>query len=365
MERDREADAEVFRRVTARWGTAYDRLAMPEPARLHYDEIVARAEDLIESARSFVPGLPPIHFDLIINGAVNAFAFREGDRYFIALNTGVIYMLRLVIGRMLADARLFPGVGNPSVEADDLHPIDHYLPDAERMHRSNKLLAPRDPGRRAFAQFLEDQALMFFVGHEITHIAHGHVDYLREKRDFVAFDEVSSSIADEAVMRERQALEQNADTRSIQARIDSLRVTATKPGYSSPPWAEGDASATRLIRDWSVSIGIVFGLFGDERFTLAGLERANYPPFALRRLHSEVTAAWEIRTRWDRQLGEDALLGFRDGREEADEAYTVVLGMPIETDPDLVRAGAEYLMRLQDYWNSELVEKLRPYSYAF
>ena len=257
--RDKSRDAEIFRCATLRKGVAYNPDFMPAPVKAYYDLIAARAEDLIQSARDAFPELPLIHFDFIVNGNINAFAFREADRYFIGMNTGTIYMLRLVIGRMLADPGLFPSIGDPAEEVSDVQPIKDYFPDAERMYMTNDLLTPRNAGRRAYATFLEDQALMFYVGHEITHIAHGHIDYLREKRGLSCYSEMSAVGADDTEARlERQCLEQDADRRSILARISSLRDQQAIPDYPGLPWASGDKTTERLIHDWMISISIVF-----------------------------------------------------------------------------------------------------------
>lgn len=44
------------------------------------------ANELIDSARHFSPPLPPIHFDYIDSGEVNAVSFRDKGRCFIGVN---------------------------------------------------------------------------------------------------------------------------------------------------------------------------------------------------------------------------------------------------------------------------------------
>jgi hypothetical protein len=362
-------NAEIFRRATLGWGIAYNPDLMPGPVKASYEDIAARADDLIQSARDAVPGLPVIHFDFIVNGHINVYAFRAADRYFIGMNTGTLYMLRLIIGRMLADPRLFPSIGDPAEEVSDLKPIQNYFPDADRMYMTNDLLAPRNADRRAYAEFLEDQALMFYVGHEITHIAHGHVDYLREKRGLSQYSEISVIGADDAEAKlERQCLEQDADRRSILARISSLREQQTSPDHPGLPWAGGDKTAKRLIGDWIISIGIVFRLFGDKQFNAYQSREAYYPPLPLRRRCAETVAKWGIETGWDATLRTAASEAMHQGRRETDNAFATILDQSATTeeiDESLIKAGTDHLMRLQDYWNSTMVEKLRPYSYAF
>jgi hypothetical protein len=174
-------DAEVFHEETKQSGGRLDREILPDAANALFAEIEERASDLIETARRAMPLLPPIHFDFVFNGAINAVAFKSHNHYFIGLNTGTAFMLRFVIGRMLSDRRFFQFIGNPNDE-DELEPLSGYSSDAEQMYEKEPLSIPNDNLRASYAWFLQDQAIMFFLGHEITHITHGHVDYLKAKR---------------------------------------------------------------------------------------------------------------------------------------------------------------------------------------
>ncbi len=107
-------DAEIFRRETVALGCPFRRDLAPAPVKAGYDAVAERARDLIACARRAVDGLPPIHFDFILNPTINAVAFRASNRYFIGINTGTLFMLRMVISRMLSDPRAFPSIGDPS-----------------------------------------------------------------------------------------------------------------------------------------------------------------------------------------------------------------------------------------------------------
>ena len=112
-------DAELFDRfvVSNGFGQRFDRNRLtPEQWEMSYGHIVRWAEHLIASARSLVPGLPPIHFDFILSPSVNARAFKDCGRYFIGVNTGTRFMLEFVFFRMLSDARIFHFIGNPAGE---------------------------------------------------------------------------------------------------------------------------------------------------------------------------------------------------------------------------------------------------------
>ena len=356
-------DAEIFRRETAALGGPIPRDSLPAPVKAAYDEVAERAEDLIACARGALDRLPPIHFDFIHNAAINAVAFRADGRYFIGINTGTLFMLRMVIGRMLADPRAFPSIGDPSEEVGDLKPMQDYRPNADAILRTNRLLKPRNAIRRAYADALEEQALMFFIGHEIAHISRGHVDYLLETRRTPQLSEFGAK--DETLRLERQSLELDADRCSVQSRIGSLWVTQQQPNYTGPPWAPGDNGPRHLMRLWSVALSILFQLFGDVRFSGSELSEANYPPLPIRWLQVEMYGLWLIDTKWDAGLKAVAIDAINQGRDEAADAFSTILGQTVTLD-GFVQAttpsAKDHAMRLHEYWESTL-DELRSYSY--
>lgn len=174
-----DAFAEI---AAARNGRARRGAPLPDEVHRYYDELTSRVEGLIQSARSVVPGLPPIYFDFVIRPEVNAFAARRGGAFFIGVNTGLVFLLRLLTGRMLSDRGLFPWVGNPKDEDPQVPKIQTYTAHADQMWASEEVVEPRGKMRRAYANHLTDRALMFFVGHEIAHISRGHVGYLEHEK---------------------------------------------------------------------------------------------------------------------------------------------------------------------------------------
>jgi Peptidase family M48 len=363
---ERAEDSETFRRATAHRGAPLPDDMHPQ-VRATYYSIAARAEDLIKRARK-ARGLPPIHFDFIVNPQINAFAFRAADRYFIGINTGTIYMLRMVIGRMLSDPRVFSFIGEPSKEDEKLEPIKHYAPNADEMVRTYQLTTPRDDIRALYASHLEDQAIMFFVGHEIAHISRGHVDYLLHQRSVLQAAELSNDAISDELQLERQSLEQDADRRSIQSRIISLKMTHSDVEYTGVPWAPSNKGAGLMIRDWSVSLSILFRLFGDARFVGSKLGSASYPPLPIRHRYAKICASWGIANHWDADLSTVGSAAIENGHYEAEKAFATILGQPMSMEgykQAMSQENVDHMKRLQAYWNSTLVGKLRPYSYEF
>jgi hypothetical protein len=360
--------ADDFHELMLTFGGRFPREQAPEPVRIVYDEIGERADDLVNSARRVMPRLPKIYVDFIQNPEINAIATRKGKQYFIGITTGTLFMLRTVIGRMLSDSRVFTFVGDPQEETS-LPPIVEYSINADDMLVNGMPLTPRNDIRRSYAESIQDQAIMFLVGHELTHITHGHVDYLLSAHEITFTNELEwygSHLQKQAI--ERQALEQDADRRSIISRIDSLRVTAQSLNKGRAPWASGDDSPAYLIRDWSIALNILFRLFGDIRFTHVDISNSNHPPVPLRRSMCEVAAFWAVCNQWDPALKHAAKEALVSGREEAEQAFSIILGQKTSTDSLREAFGdeaREYAVRLEQYWNTELVEKLRPFSYEF
>jgi hypothetical protein len=356
---------EIFNSETSYCGGRFDfEHAAREDVKMAYRTVKERAQDLIDAARRVVRGLPEIHFDFILNGEINAVAFKSNERYFIGFNTGTLFLLRCVIGRMLSDSQLFNHIGNAREEREDLGPLTDFVPDAEVIYQRTPLLTPNDAIRRHYATFLQDQAIMFLVGHELTHIIHGHVDYLRAKWGQKVTTELGGvKNRDQEARFERQCLELDADRRSIVSRIDSLRFTFDSPTLT-PPWKQSLEHPVEMIFDWAISIFILFRLFGDIRFSRTELVDSAYPPLLLREGICYTAAAEVASEIWGFEVRPFAYEALRRARIQTELAFARVLSVgPTPLDPEFVREGPEHLQRLSNY-KTVLDELLRPYAFV-
>jgi hypothetical protein len=356
--------AEIFARIARRYGgPAVRSSTLPADAIASYHALSLRADDLINTARETFPKLPAIYFDFVIQPEVNAFATREDGLYFIGVNTGIAFLLRLLTGRMLSDSSLFPWVGDASVERADLPKIDFYVPHADQMWASEELFTPRDPVRRLYIEHLADRALMFFVGHEITHILHGHVGYLQDKRGLRVYSELPELNYEQELALERQALELDADRRSAQTSVDSIRATQRDSAYSGMPWQGDIGDTAAMFREWAVVTALVYRMFGDQIVSDTNLSKS-YPPLLSRWRYAEGIARFGIDQFWPADEREAASSAIDIGRREVLRAFaTIIANSPLEAAPQ--DPPAEHLMMLQDHWNKVVLEKVRPYAYAF
>lgn len=360
---------DVFHAETLPYGgrLAYER--GEKNVRRVYEEVAEGANQLIAGAKQLHPQLPEIHFDFFFNGGINALAFRANDRYFIGLSSGAFYMLRFVIGRMLSDARLFGFVGDPSVERSDLGPVTGYAPDAEVLHalyQAGAMETPKDPIRRTYAHVIQQLAIAFLIGHEIAHITRGHVDYLDARKQQHAVSEfVSEKLSGEDLL-ERQCLEQDADFRSLNALVRSLEVYFAKPTPKRNPWRPDAKHPFAMFVELFVALNIVFQLFGNVFFDQYDLKNSVHPPIPLRRAACEVYACVAFGALWGRKTMKIATEWVGPIRREMDRAFSILLGRDV--DQEGLRAafsemGRLHEKRLTDYWQTTLLERLKPYSY--
>jgi hypothetical protein len=160
----------------------------------------------------------------------------------------------------------------------------------------------------------------------------------------------------------------DADRRSIISRIESLKKTYENPSFSDPPWGTGNYGPGLLLFDWWISLNILFRLFGDVRFTRSDLKYYSYPPLPLRRHICEVAAFSTIKDIWDTSVGAVAREVLDAGRNEIENAFALMLGEePSINGLQLAfsKTGVKHGLKLEEYWNSKLVERLRPFSYEF
>jgi len=359
-------DIDLFHTLTTSIGGRFPREIAPDEAKKAYDEIAERANDLIAAARNQLPNLPAIYFDFILNSSINAVAFKAAGRYFIGINTGTVFMLRSIIGRVLSDARLFRRIGNPDKESNDLEPLLDYSADADGLLKKMPLMTPLDPVRASYAWFLEDQAIMFLVGHEIAHITRGHVDYLANNRHIITKEVDENATRDPKEIILRQAIEIDADGRSISSRIHSLRITFENPATTPLPWAPNAQGPGQIIQDWAVSLNVLFNLFGNRRFTFSEFKEANHPPLQLRQALCNAKAATDIVRTWDKRLESTALNSLNDAQKETNEAFATLLGFSLMSAPEDDQLNLrDHGWHLMNEWNSHLRFEIKGSSYEF
>jgi hypothetical protein len=357
------ANSEIFDSEIRRRG-------LGQPVDFEADHIAARAyehfrrllETLIVDVRRALPRLPDIFFGFVDDHRLNAFTFKVNGNYFIAITTGTIFLLELVLMRMLADPRLFNEIGQPQNELVDHPPLTGLLPNAyEMFKRGHRARRPEDSLRHFYAIHLFEQALLFLFGHEIAHVTLGHVDYLCSDVGAVFELGWSSSANDEVI--ERQCIEIQADFRSIYSRIHSFKLTVDDKGQ--PPWSDAPLSARQALFNFAFSLNVLFRIFGDVRFDSLILESESYPPLPLRRALGTVAAHGFVMETWDHNLRDDALLVLRNGLRYTEHAFATIqdeapamVGLSDASSP----LGRQHHRRIANHF-PELANRLKPFRY--
>ena len=362
------ADAEIFHREMLPFGgrVAWERGA-GTPAGEAYAWMSRSAQSLIASASTHLPRLPKIHFDFVFNASVNAFAFKWDERYFVGVTSGAVFMLELVFSRMLRHRRLLTHAGDATSEAENLPTIAGLMPDADQMLGRGVIpLSPKSDARSRYASHLLDRALLFLVGHEIAHITNGHVDYVQAKSGNGFIAELGWYEEGQKALLERQALEADADCRSVVSAVDTVRLMSTRTAPVIAPWSASRLEAGDLLFDWSFAMNSLFRLFGDVRFTGASLPTVPYPPLPLRRMIATVEAYTIIKATWQPGLVEAAVAAFRRAIFDTETAFAAITGQEVSADglgdalgPD----GHAHVHALMDLLHGELRDRLLPYAY--
>ena len=362
-------DAEIFDREMKPFGGRLDRrIPAGTPAESLYKEIEQAANGMILSARSHVQRLPEIHFDFIYNGKINAYAFKSEGRYFVGVTTGTLYMLQVVLSRMLAERGLFPTYGNPNDEADDLPPLKGYVPHAQKMCDAGlRLVLPRTLARFQCAGYFFFNAFSFLLGHEIAHIARGHVDYWEAEAGSPFVAELTGGGIAPTLEIERQTIEMDADMRSIFANAASLELTTRNAARFQRPWTSAFPDLETLIWDWAFAVHTLFRLFGDIQFRPSELTTETYPPLPVRRAIARATAYLAFAVRDPTPARKEMVLRVLTAAGEYCEvAFAKILGTEVSTEGYLAAQGPEakeHHDRLIACWYGGLRDRVLAFAY--
>jgi hypothetical protein len=222
------------------------------------------------------------------------------------------------------------------------------------------------PGGRA-ALVLPDGTLFGEgVKTRIAHITNGHVDYVQAKSGNGFIAELGWYEEGQKALLERQALEADADCRSVVSAVDTVRLMSTRTAPVIAPWSASRLEAGDLLFDWSFAMNSLFRLFGDVRFTGASLPTVPYPPLPLRRMIATVEAYTIIKATWQPGLVEAAVAAFRRAIFDTETAFAAITGQEVSADglgdalgPD----GHAHVHALMDLLHGELRDRLLPYAY--
>ncbi|QDU44593.1 hypothetical protein Mal52_30780 [Symmachiella dynata] len=324
------------------------------------------ANDLISRARGLNPRLPEIQFDFINSNAINGIACKWDHEYFIGITGGAVTLLQLVLHRVFADPKLFPDIGDPSMEEPSPPFIKSFTPDAMHLLEGDTLVCiPKDEARWTYSCRLINLAAIFLIGHEIAHISCGHVDYLCAKTGSQFLAEFGATAAGAIEPIERQIIEAQADQYSFNSLLGGACAQSSE--NTGAPTREELASLGQLAFDYSFSANILFRLFGDMRFIGSDFAVESYPPIALRRSFIYGGGCDLVRKELTPDRQDTVLRALEAGMFAAEHAFSGATGEDVAVtglEEAFSDKGHAHFKRLVELSDRELAEKLQPFSYC-
>jgi hypothetical protein len=353
-----------FHQAMKSHGGRFPRELLPSTAKA-LPAIYEIAQALISRANQVHPRLPRIHFDFINSNTINGVACTQNGEYFIGITAGTVTLLQLVIHRMLADPTLFLSVGDPTKEAPNPPHVKNFTPDAKKLQESDALVSiPKDEVRWTYSCRLINLSAMFLAGHEIAHIACGHVDYLASNLGTTFLKERNWSAARQLKPLERQVMECQADQYSFAGLLGSAHAQSNAETNTSI--ADQQAKLGQLVFDYSFAANTLFRLFGDERFVGKDLVADSYPPFALRRAIIYGGGCELARRNWMSDQQDVVVRALEAGMFATEHAFTRVIGERLPAaglQEALSEKGRDHFKLIAEFGENEFAVKLKSFVY--
>ena len=349
-------------------GRILSRSHFPPQVASEYERYLGRARTLIASARTVERGLTDVFTEYVGNPTFNAYAAKYKGSYFIAFFDGIPIIVATVVNRMLADGRLFAGIGDPKVEEQALPPLTGLAPDAARFYEANRQpVAPRQASRQIYAAHLCNLIFDFLAAHEMAHIVNGHASYTAFEFTVPCIMEFGTIPATTEASLESQAMELDADFTAAFPMVIMLRRIVSERNKLPEPLASRYASPANAIYDLATAIYTLFRLFGDSGITGVDLSKASHPPSRLRQMMILNTMGNYIEERWDKTLYRVAEEQFSRAVRDVEDAYELITAGPQQVSGlnDVWSAhGLGYAATIANYWNSTLRPKLEDHRIA-
>lgn len=370
--------AAIFNEETADDGGRLDTTTLHPNTAETMKYVAHRARGFVQNAAAALPELPPIHFDLIDNLQFNAVAFPSEGRYFIGIHRGAVSSLAVLFDRMLADPEVLPFIGDPREETADLPLLPDIGLDFEKSFATVPAFpGPQNPARQATARRLWELALDFLTVHEITHIANGHVDYLRNYQGISAIEEADKSAwasSSSEYKLTRQTMEMDADAMAVHISLSSEwgRVTGKYP-RPGPEWDDIYSRPGMVSLQWSWAVSTLFRLMGDARLVGGDVTQEIYPRPRLRTVMAQQAAGQAPRPEELQEhstlVGEDFYNippAIKAASLDVESIFARLTGRPASSeglDDAWGEVGRSQIRRLQEHWQTKLRDELLEFAY--
>lgn len=265
-----------------RLGSRLPETANPAPESF-YRGMKEYANGIAEWQRKNIPfrrPLPRIVFDFVDSDFANAFAYSDGNRFFVGVEAGMVPLLIDMFYRLMSEPSVLKEVGDPSREEAGRHVYPIYKRrshlEAEWAKRRITLadVAPRDPVRKHVAETMANWATLFFIQHEFRHLIAGHRDYLNECK----------AAGDDQPTLTNQAIELDADTFASAYAIRSMLMKVDNPEKWDPHWRVAFPNHRLGLTIYFVSAYATLRMDSQKQLNRSQWEYDAYPPERVRAL---------------------------------------------------------------------------------
>jgi hypothetical protein len=328
------------------------------------------ARKMIRDAAAAAPKMPPIHFDWIHNEEINACAFAHQRMYFVGVNAGTSAYLHSLFSRMLSHPRILPDIGNAANEDENrVPPTPLRIGKGELVAANFIPVIPKDPERRYVYEYLTRTAFKFLIGHEITHLIHGHIAYKEDRFGQRGIRELGWKKRDPEPPLTRQTLEMDADMGATALQVAFVMLAVENVAkIKDDLMARFFKSPEQAMYYLALGISPFFRMFGDEPVPAADADVEMYPPWRVRLLIATATACNLVSQLRNHELAVACQNKMRDAIVLMERAYCDITGEPMATR-GLTQAfegsGWQHVQdKLLTHWRDELRAELLPFSFV-
>lgn len=245
-----------------------------------------KKKDLIEGLgnqelANVMRGTDKIYFDFIKNHDINALAvIDEKNKEYIGINIGLPLRLCRYFEILLSTKEFLAEVGNGHLEKFTMNEAYPHLIGTYAGPVSYQI-NPISETRKAIANFLFVNSILFVFYHEIAHHLLGHLVYLKTAYGLDEYVELNFSPYENRpeFYEARRAMELQAD--ELAARLAYVDVITAQT--ESESLLKGENVTTTDLLLWSVFL--VFNIFQDQYKYVAENKQTQHPHPSVRRLN--------------------------------------------------------------------------------
>jgi len=207
----------------------------------------------------------------------------------------------------------------------------------------------------------------FIIAHEVTHIGHGHVDYIDTEHGLPFVSERKWLKGEPEGNLESLAMEMDADFKAAEQVVLNVRRLVAMREQLPEVCADYYSNPTRAMFDVAAAISIQSRMFGDTRLALTDLASEDHPPDSWRQLMVLNVMGNYAEQIWGEETTSSVMASINSAIIEVEEAIERLTGRPQQVQGlhDVWHGeGWDYAAAVTGCWNSTLRAKLAKYAFV-